>query len=321
MLKKEDPRIMESFMLAVSVVLPLVIYMAVGGIIKKTGIFSEGNFKALNVMIFRIFIPLTLFFNVYKADIGEAVRPGIFVFVVAGVLVTYVAAWILVSRWISDKRDSSTVIQGMYRSNYVLFGNTIAVALCGQSGVALVAALSAVIIPLFNILAVILFEVRRGGEIHAKEIVINIFKNPLVDAGLLGILFSGLHITIPELILNSLESLGDIATPLALVTLGGILSFRSMLRHWKYLIVAVLGKLIVVPLVMIEISIAAGISGDVLVAILAVFGSPTAVASTPMAQAMGGNGELAGEIVATTSVCCILTIFLFVFSLSRGGLI
>lgn len=312
---------MESFMLAVSVVLPLVIYMAVGGIIRKAGIFSEGNFKALNVMIFRIFIPLTLFFNVYEADIGEVVRPGVFMFVVAGVLAAYVAAWILVDRRISDKGDSSTIIQGIYRSNYVLFGNTIAAALCGNSGVALVAALAAVIVPLYNILAVILFEVRRGGEIHAKEIVINIFKNPLVDAGLLGIVFSGLHITIPELILKPLESLGNIATPLALVTLGGILSFGSMVRHKTYLVIAALAKLVVIPLVMIVIAIVIGCRGDILVAVLAVFGSPTAVASTPMAQAMGGNGELAGEIVATTSVFCILTIFLFVFCLSGVGLI
>ena len=65
----------------------------------------------------------------------------------------------------------------------------------------------------------------------------------------------------------------------------------------------------------------AGYRGDALVAVLAVFGSPTAVASAPMAQAMGGNGSLAGRLWQWTSVCCIVTIFLFVYVLSFTGLI
>ena len=70
---------------------------------------------------------------------------------------------------------------------------------------------------------------------------------------------------------------------------------------------------------MLSTAIALGMRGDVLIALLAVFGSPTAVSSAPMAQAMGGNGELAGEIVAITSVCSIVSVFLLVFALSRFG--
>lgn len=62
---------------------------------------------------------------------------------------------------------------------------------------------------------------------------------------------------------------------------------------------------------MVMLSIGIGLRGDILVALLAVFASPTAVASTPMVQGMGGDGELAGEIVATTSVFCIVTLFSF----------
>ena len=61
--------------------------------------------------------------------------------------------------------------------------------------------------------------------------------------------------------------------------------------------------------------------GDFLVALLAIYASPTAVASAPMAQEMGGNGTLSGEIVATTTTFSIVTIFLFVFGLSGLGLI
>lgn len=77
-----------------------------------------------------------------------------------------------------------------------------------------------------------------------------------------------------------------------------MLSAESMMSHKRYLTVAVICRLI-----------------------LAIFGSPTAVASVPMAQTMGGNGTLAGEIVVVTTVGSILSIFLFVFALSGMGLI
>lgn len=53
---------MSSFMLAVSVVMPMMIYMIVGGIIRKLQIISPYNFKEMNTMVFRIFIPLALLF-------------------------------------------------------------------------------------------------------------------------------------------------------------------------------------------------------------------------------------------------------------------
>lgn len=312
---------MESFFLAASVVVPFVVYMAVGGLIRKLGILAKDQFKALNTMIFRIFIPLTLFFNVYDADLGETVKPVFFIYVSVSVVILFTITFLLCRKFVKEMPDVTALTQGIYRSNFVLFGNTIGESLCGPAGVAFVSALASLIVPLFNVLAVLLFETNRGGKVKVSGVLLNIAKNPLVEAGVLGIVFAFFHIPVPILLAKPLMNLGNIATPLALVSLGGMLSFGSMLNHAKMLVAANTGRLVVYPLIMLGISILFGYRGDALVAILAVFASPTAVASAPMAQSMGGNGELAGEIVATTSVCCVLTIFLMVFTLSSMGLI
>lgn len=312
---------MESFMLAAEVVVPLIVYMATGGLIRKLNIMSRDNFRAVNVLVFRVFLPLTLFFNVYDVDLESAVRPDVFALVLVGILAVFAAAWLVTDRWVENRADGSSVIQGIYRSNFVLFGSSIALSLCDAKGQALLSALAALAVPMFNVLAVILFETRRGGGVKPRSIVLNILKNPLVDAGILGCIFNLSGLRLPELLEEPLVSMAGIATPLALVTLGGLLSFGSIVSHRKYLTVAVLARLVFVPFVMLTAFALAGYRGDALVAVLAVFGSPTAVASAPMAQAMGGNGSLAGEIVAVTSVCCIVTIFLFVYVLSFTGLI
>ena len=64
-----------------------------------------------------------------------------------------------------------------------------------------------------------------------------------------------------------------------------------------------------------------GYRGAAMAALLAVFASPTAVASTPMAQTLGGNVKLAGEIVALTTAFSVITVFLFIAALSNLGLL
>ena len=310
---------MESFFLAASVVTPLLIYMAAGGFIRKRGFVSEASFKQMNEMTFKTIIPLALFFDVYESDLASVIIPDLFLFVVCLILLVFISTFFIVTRFVKNNGDAATIIQGIYRSNFVLFGGAIAGSLCSDEGVAMVSALSAVVVPLFNALAVILFESMRGGSVSKSDLLLRILKNPLVDAGVLGAVFSLLKLPIPELLASPLKTLGDISTPLALLILGGLLSFRSLVSHRRYLAAAVAGRLIVIPLAAVTIAVLLGFRNDSLAAVLAVFGSPTAVASAPMAQSMGGNGALAGEIVVTASLFCILTIFLFVFVLSRLG--
>lgn len=295
--------------------------MAVGVLTRKLSVVSGENFKVINRMIFKILMPLTLFFNIYGADTSEPMTPGVFVFVLVCILLQFAVAWMIFGRAVKDTADSLTLTQGIFRSNFVLLGSVVAGSLCDAGGLALVATLSIFVVPLFNILAVIMFETKRSGEIRILPLLVNIFKNPLVDAGILGCVFQVFRIPVPELIAQPLTTLGEIASPLALVALGGMLSWGSVVKHKRYLATAAAGKLVVVPCAVILAAIALGFRGNELVAILAVFASPTAVASTPMAQSMGGNGELAGEIVAVTSVCSMVTIFLFVFFLSGAGMI
>ena len=79
------------------------------------------------------------------------------------------------------------------------------------------------------------------------------------------------------------------------------------------------GVSFIVPVIGLAVGILLGYRDVELVGLLAVFASPTAVASGPMAQAMGGNGQLAGEIIATTSAGCIVSIFLLILFLRGFG--
>lgn len=307
---------MDSFRLALTVVFPLIVYMIIGGIIRRMNVLALTNFKAMNEVIFKIFIPLALFMNVYDAKIGEVFRLDVVLLSFSGIMAVFIIAYFVIPKYVSDKKDASTIVQGIYRSNYVLYGTAVAAPMCTKIGMAMIGTLAALVVPLINALAVFLFETMLGRNVKLKEIFLRCIKNPLIEAGVLGFLFSAFHIHIPELIIKPLDTLGNIATPLALVILGGILSFHSIREHRMWLVIVTICRLILVPLSILSVAVAIGIRGEALIVLLAIFAAPTAVASAPMAQSMGGNGELAGEIVATTTVFSVITIFLFVLFLS-----
>lgn len=311
---------MKGFSLAFHVVEPLVIYMAIGVLVRKLKILSDGTLKEVNTFIFKVLIPLQLFFDIYSADLGSAMDPKLFAATGALITASFAAALFVCKKTIPDRADVPTVTQGVYRSNYVLFGTVISASLAGRSGEAVTAALAILVVPLLNILAVIAFESQRGGKINYRKLFVQIVKNPLVAAGILGALVNVSGLRLPELVVSPLTTLGDIASPLALVVLGGMLSIKSIVSHKGRLFAAVISKLVVVPIVCLPIMAALGYRNETLVALLAVFASPTAVASSPMAQALGGNARLAGEIVALTTAGSILTVFLFIAAFSSLGL-
>jgi predicted permease len=214
-----------------------------------------------------------------------------------------------------DKKKCSVMIQGVFRSNLVLFGIPIAASLYGEARIGIVSLLAAFIVPLFNILAVIVLEYYRGGNVNYKKVLLNIIKNPLIIASAIAFILLMLHIQIPELFLSPLSSLSKVATPLAFIVLGGTFQFRRISANLKYLIAVVLGKLIFFPLVVLTVAIALGFREEALVALIGVTASPTAVSSFTMAIEMDADGELAGQIVIFTSIISIITLFFLVYLL------
>ena len=91
--------------------------------------------------------------------------------------------------------------------------------------------------------------------------------------------------------------------------------------HKRQLLIVLISRLILVPVAGVTASIMAGYRGAELVGLLIAFGAPTAVSSFTMAQEMGGDSELAGQIVVWTTAGSLVTMFVYVFLLRSLGFI
>lgn len=306
-------------MISANAVLPMCLVMALGYGTRRLGWIRREEISAINKIAFRIFLPCLLYYNVYCSDLSGSFDPLLMAYAVGGVLLTFGLSlgYTLLTEKLPERRG--VMIQGMFRSNYVIMGIPVATALLGADQLGTVSILIAVVVPLFNMLAVIVLEVFRGQRPKPLHVLGQIVKNPLVIASALGILTLAAGIRLPHILEQTIQNISAIASPLQLFLLGAFFQFSGLKTYRRELVTVSAAKLIVAPGLFLGLGALLGFRGVAFVSLIGVFASPTAVNSFTMAQQMGGDAELAGDIVVTTSAVSIPTMFLWIFLFKSLG--
>lgn len=306
-------------MISANAVLPMCLIMALGYGTRRLGWIRREEISAINKIAFRIFLPCLLYYNVYCSDLSGSFDPLLMAYAVGGVLLTFGLSlgYTLLTEKLPERR--AVMIQGMFRSNYVIMGIPVATALLGADQLGTVSILIAVVVPLFNMLSVVVLEVFRGQKPKPLHILGQIAKNPLVIGSVLGILTLAAGIRLPHILEQTIQNISAIASPLQLFLLGAFFQFSGLKTYRRELVTVSAAKLIVAPGLFLGLGALLGFRGVAFVSLIGVFASPTAVNSFTMAQQMGGDAELAGDIVVTTSAVSILTMFLWIFLFKSLG--
>ena len=326
---------MESLIFALNAVAPIIGMVAIGYFLKKAGFMNATFAKAANKMVFRVFLPAMLFLNVYKIESIGGIRLGYIGYVVVLLLVVFLAAIPAVMAVTKKKERRGALLQAGFRSNYALIGIPLAQALFGEEGVMVASLLSAVSIPLLNILAVISLSMFRDGDekVSVRKILRDIVKNPLIQSVLLGVVMLGVRAIFVRYgiefrlsditpVMKVLTYLSNLSTPLALLVLGAQFEFSHIKDLRKEIAFGTLMRTLIVPT--LGIGAAYILFGDRFgaahfAAFVAVFATPVSVSSVPMAQEMGADTTLAGQLVIWTTLFSALSVFAVSFILKYVG--
>ena len=327
---------MESFIFAVNAVLPLILIVCIGYALRRTGFMSESTPKELNRILFRFFLPCMLFVNVYKMEGLADVDFGYIVYAMVAVFVIFFSAIPIVMAVTKSGARRGVLLQSVFRSNFALIGLSLVSSLCtnGDSAIATAALLSAFAIPIFNVFAVVALSVFMDSEggINVKKILRDVAKNPLIISVILGViallirsLFVKWGITWRlsdvGVLFKVLNDLSSISTPIALLALGAQFKLSAIKGMRREIIFSVLARLVVVPSLTLFIAyFFFKFEQAHYASFIALYATPVAVSSVPMTQEMGGDSELAGQIVVWTTAVSAITIFLFTFIFKLLGI-
>lgn len=312
---------MENLKVSFEVVAPLLILMLVGAFIRKTNVIDESTVKKMNSVVFKVFLPVLIFNNIYKSSIDDVKNIETALYTSAVIFFSFVLATVFVCLVEKDNKKRGAMIQGMCRSNFVIFGVPLCVSLCGEEIAGKISIAAAIVVPLLNVMSVIVLEIFRGGKPQFKKIIKGIITNPLIIASAIGLVTLVSKIRLPQIVSVSVNDVAKIATPLALILLGASINLKKVKGNIKQLVAAISGKLIVMPFIGISIAAFLGMRGGDIALLIAALASPTAVSSYPMALQMDSDGDLAAQVVAFSTTLCIVTVFLWVFVLKQIGLL
>lgn len=329
---------------AFNAVFPIVIVILVGYFLKRIGFLTKEFLDVGNKLVFHVCLPSMLFINVYGISGVHALRWDVILFCVAVVLVIFGLglATALVTTKLAARRGA--LLQCTFRSNMAIIGLSLAAAVGGEEAQGIAAIVTAFTVPVFNILAVIALSVfcSDGKKTTPLGILKGIAKNPLIIGvflGLAALLVREIQILATGKVVLSLQrdlpflysavnQMKSVATPLALVVLGGQFELSAVKGLRKEILVGSVWRLVVTPLIGIGSAIVLSEFTGIICfgpneypALVALFGSPVAVSSAVMAKQMGSDEQLATQYVMWTSLGSILTIFLIVCILMAMGLL
>jgi len=329
---------------AANAVLPIVLLILLGYWLRQIGFLSADFVKTGNKLVFNVCLPCMLFINVYDIEGFSSISWDIVIYSVIMVCVIFLMGLVIALVTTKSAKRRGAISQAVFRSNMAIIGLSLASALGGSEAVAVAAIVSAFTVPVFNILAVFALtwfsEDGSKGKTDFKKILMNIVKNPLIISIVLGMLclvirslqvkaFGRTVFMLKDIqfLYKALNNLKSIASPFALLVLGGQFTFSAVKALWKEILSGTISRTVLSPLVGIGAAIVLSSMGilscgvNEYPALIALFGSPTAVSSAVMAGQMGSDEQLATQLVVWTSIASIFTVFGTVCILMAMGLL
>lgn len=295
----------------VNIVLPVFLVIGIGYVLGARGFITRTANGVLSKLVFYVAAPALLFRSAALTPLFKTAMLQTMI-LTAGVTVI-VAFLVYAASCRTSPARRGVLTQGAHRSNMVFMGLPVIMNAFGDSVLGPAAVLIGFMVVVYNLLAVLVLILPHQHAHPDKNRIWGktaweILKNPLIIASGLGLLFSGLEIGLPVAADRTLELVGRIAMPLALISVGAGLDFGKLRAESAPTAVACFVKLIAYPALVYLGLLMLGLKDVDLQYPVLLMASPTAVVSYIMVQEMKGDEQLAAAIIIGTTLASLLTI-------------
>ena len=316
---------MENFIYSINVTMPIFLVMVIGYILKQIGMLNDNFVTVANKFNFKVTLPFMLFKDIAGVDIKAVFDIKYVLFCAIVSTICFWVVWGTAKLLVRDKTIRGAFVQSSFRGSAAVMGLAFIQNIYGSSAMGPLMIVSAV--PLYNIFSVIVltFEANDSTGIDKKAKIrqagINICKNPIILSILAGLIVGLLGIQFPTLVNKTISNVAQMATPLALITIGAGFEGRKALAKIAPTMAASMIKLVLQPLVFLPVAAWMGFSGEKMIAILIMLASPTTQSCYIMAKSMNNDEVLTASVIVTTTLMAAFTLTGWIFLLKTLGYI
>lgn len=308
---------MENFIYSINVTMPIFLVMVIGYILKQIGMLNDNFVTVANKFNFKVTLPFMLFKDIAGVDIKAVFDIKYVLFCAIVSTICFWVVWGTAKLLVRDKTIRGAFVQSSFRGSAAVMGLAFIQNIYGSSAMGPLMIVSAV--PLYNIFSVIVltFEANDSTGIDKKAKIrqagINICKNPIILSILAGLIVGLLGIQFPTLVNKTVSNVAQMATPLALITIGAGFEGRKALAKIAPTMAASMIKLVLQPLVFLPVAAWMGFSGEKMIAILIMLASPTTPSCYIMAKSMNNDEVLTASVIVTTTLMAAFTLTGWIF--------
>ncbi len=237
-------------MIILDTIFPLFALLLLGSLLRLTHITDESFLKTADKLVYYIFFPAMLFWKIGNSTGQMGSSIGLCLSGMTAVVMVFGLSLLFIYFSRMPVGQAGSFSQACYRFNTYI-GMAIIINILGEEGVRHFGILLGFVIPVINVLAVCVLIWHSGKNLHIKDkirfFVRALISNPLILGCVGGLLVARSGFVFPRVMNNTFSLMTSVTLPLALISIGGTLSFKGIACHTRASLVAVLFKLLVLP--------------------------------------------------------------------------
>jgi malonate transporter len=295
-------------------IIPIIIVVIVGYFLARTHLIPPENWKAIELLGFRVLIPAIIIHSIYTSDLSVS-RVGPFIwtllgaFFLAGALAFSFRIFTGVTRFSNPRFTTLFQTTTRWNAYIALAAGT---QILGDGALVLISVAMAFIIPLINVINIIVLSTYGDARLSFSGIVLNVLKNPLVIGCIAGIFLNLSGVILPKQVLDGIEIISRGALAIGLLAIGAGIDFSRLFTASYALVVGVVMRIAVCPAIFVLLGRFYGLTNDQMVCGILVCSVPAATNGYIVAKQMGGDADLYACILTWQTVFAAASIPLFV---------
>ena len=273
-----------------------------GAILARRLGFARNFWDGAERLVYYALFPPLLFTSIVNAKFSFATEGRMLIAAVGAFLGAIALGF--AARWIFRPNPAffASCVQTAFRYNSYV-GLALAQSLVGARGVALMALIIAICVPLANMFAVYaLARHRQTGVLREMAV------NPLILATVSGLVVNLLGLELPTLLGTFLSRLGTASLALGLLCIGAGLTFASVHEERPTMSYLVAVKLLAMPAIGLALIHALDLNGTPALIVLLFAALPTASSAYILAARMGGHAAPVAYAITVQTLLAMLTL-------------
>jgi predicted permease len=296
---------------------PLALLIALGSALAHIRFLGEAFIADLNKLAFWVALPALIFTSANNQGEGDPQMWRLLAVTIVATLVISLLAWLVSLLLRLPGSAHGTFVQSAFRGNLAYIGlpvlaNSFNAMAAPSASKSMTTAVIVMVLTMafYNILAVVVLQLSQHSfqQMKWRRMLRSLATNPLLIAGVLGLIVPLLNLKLPRFLDLALQSLGAAAIPIALLCIGGSLVMVPLRGRRTGIVAAALLKTLVLPLLVWLLAHLAGLDAVSLRIALVLAACPTAAAAFIMARQMGGDQALASGSIALSTILSVVSL-------------